>query len=189
MKTFLISLRAVIVLTILLGLVYPLMMTGAAQVLFPHAANGSLVMRGDSAIGSELIGQSFGDAKFFHGRPSAAGTGYDGLSSGGSNLGPTSQGLIDRITHDRDSLSKLYPELPKEWPADMLTTSASGLDPDISPATALAQAPVVARTNGFDPKSVEKLVRDHIVGRDLGFIGEERVNVLALNQALLAMKK
>ncbi len=173
------------VLTLLVGIIYPLAMTGIAQLLFPKQANGSLVMLDGKVVGSSLIGQSFGSPKFFHGRPSAAGTGYDGMNSGGSNLGPTSKSLMDRITHDRDSLQKLYPELVGTLPADMLTTSASGLDPDISIANAMIQAKVVARTNGISLDTVEALVRSHIQARDLGFLGEPHVNVLALNLELL----
>lgn len=119
-----------VVLTVLVGIIYPLAMTGIAQLCFPAQANGSLVTLDGKVVGSSLIGQSFGSPKFFHSRPSAAGTGYDGMNSGGSNLGPTSKALMDRLTHDRDSLSKLYPELVGvTFPADFLTTSASGLDP------------------------------------------------------------
>ncbi len=189
MKDLLISLRAILVLTLLLGIAYPVFVTWGAQALFPKAANGSIVIQGNTAIGSELIGQSFGDAKLFHGRPSAAGAGYDGLASGGSNLGPTSAPLMDRIRHDCDSLTKLYPELPRVWPSDMLTASGSGLDPDISPANALAQAPVIARTNGIALARIEKLVKDNTTSRDLAFLGEPRVNVLALNIALSALKR
>ncbi len=174
-----------VILTILVGIIYPLAMTGMAQLLFPKQANGSLVTVNEKIVGSSLIGQSFSSPKFFHSRPSAAGAGYDGMNSGGSNLGPTSKALMDRITHDRDSLQKLYPELTGMFPADMLTTSASGLDPDISIANAMLQAKIVARTNRLSLDTVEALVRSHIQGRDLGFLGEPRVNVLQLNLDLL----
>jgi potassium-transporting ATPase KdpC subunit len=179
-----------VVLTVLVGIIYPLAMTGIAQLLFPAQANGSLVTLNGKVIGSSLIGQSFGSPKFFHSRPSAAGTGYDGMNSGGSNLGPTSKALMDRLTHDRDSLEKLYPELKGvELPADFLTTSGSGLDPDISVANAMLQAPIVARFNNLSADTVMALVKAHIKGRDLGFLGEPRVNVLELNLALLQRTK
>ncbi len=175
-----------VVLTLLVGIIYPLAMTGIAQLLFPAQANGSLVERDGKIVGSSLIGQSFGSPKFFHGRPSAAGTGYDGMASGGSNLGPTSKALMDRLTHDRDSLSKLYPELNGvALPADFLTTSGSGLDPDISIANAMLQAPIVARCNNMPVDAVRAMVTEHIQGRDLGFLGEPHINVLQLNLDLL----
>ena len=186
MKTIITSIIMTVVLTVLVGILYPLAMTGIAQLLFPDKANGSLVMHDGKVVGSSLIGQSFGSPKFFHGRPSAAGTGYDGMASGGSNLGPTSKALMDRITHDRDSLRALYPELAGTFPADMLTTSGSGLDPDISVANAMLQAKIVARTNALPLETVESLVKSHIQGRDLGFLGEEHVNVLELNLDLMS---
>jgi K+-transporting ATPase ATPase C chain len=184
-KTIITSILMTVVLTVLVGIIYPLAMTGVAQLCFPKQANGSLIEHNGKIIGSSLIGQSFSSPKFFHGRPSAAGTGYDGMASGGSNLGPTSKALMDRITHDRDSLQKLYPELTGMLPADMLTTSASGLDPDISIANAMLQARVIARTNTLPLDTVESLVQKHIQGRDLGFLGEPHVNVLELNLDLL----
>ena len=189
MKTIITSLIMTVVLTVLVGVIYPLAMTGIAQLCFPSQANGSLVTHDGKVIGSSLIGQSFGSPKFFHGRPSAAGAGYDGMASGGSNLGPTSKALMDRITHDRDSLRALYPELSGTFPADMLTTSGSGLDPDISVANAMLQAKIIARTDSLPLERVEALVRSHIQGRDLGFLGEEHVNVLELNLDLLAHTK
>jgi potassium-transporting ATPase KdpC subunit len=185
MKTVITSIMMTVVLTLLVGIIYPLAMTGIGQLLFPSQANGSLIKQGDKVVGSSLIGQSFGSPKFFHGRPSAAGSGYDGMASGGSNLGPTSKALMDRIAHDRDSLQKLYPELAGTLPADMLTTSASGLDPDISIASAMLQAPIVARFNNVPVDTVRALVTEHIQGRDLGFLGEPHVNVLQLNLDLL----
>ena len=185
MRTIITSLIMTAVLTVLVGIIYPLAMTGIGQLLFPSQANGSLIVKEGKVIGSSLIGQSFASAKFFHSRPSAAGAGYDGMASGGSNLGPTSKALMDRLHHDADSLRALYPELKGDFPADMMTTSASGLDPDISVATAMMQAPVVARANNLSVDSVNALVQRHIQGRDLGFLGEPHVNVLRLNLDLI----
>src|SRR5665213_11688 len=182
-KTIITSLLLTVVLTVLVGIVYPLAMTGIAQLVFPHQANGSLIYRDGKIIGSELLGQQFASAKFFRSRPSA--NGYDAANSGGSNLGPTSKVLMNRITHDRDSLRTLYPELDTILPADMLTTSASGLDPDISVANAMLQAKIVARENNLSLDSVLALVKSHIQDRELGFLGEPRVNVLELNLDLL----
>jgi potassium-transporting ATPase KdpC subunit len=184
LKTAITSLVMTIVLTVLVGVLYPLAMTGIAQLVFPKQANGSLIERDGKIIGSELISQQFASAKFFRSRPSAAGTGYDAANSSGTNLGPTSKTLIDRITHDRDSLRKLYPELDTILPADLLTTSASGLDPDISVANAMLQAKIVARTNNLPVSQIEELVRKRIQGRDLGFLGEPHVNVLEINLEL-----
>ncbi len=190
MKTVITSILMTVVLTVLVGIIYPLAMTGIAQLLFPAQANGSLVTLNGKVVGSSLIGQSFGSPKFFHGRPSAAGTGYDGMNSGGSNLGPTSKALMDRLMHDRDSLTKLYPELNGvALPADFLTASGSGLDPDISIANAMLQAPIVARFNNLPADTVMAVVKAHIKGRDLGFLGEPRVNVLELNLDLLQRTK
>jgi len=144
-----------------------------------------LIYRDGKIIGSELLGQQFASAKLFRSRPSAAGSGYDAANSGGTNLGPTSKALMDRITHDRDSLRTLYPELDAILPADMLTTSASGLDPDISVANAMLQAKIVARENNLSLDAVLAVVKAHIQGRELGFLGEPRVNVLELNLDLL----
>ena len=185
MKTVVTSIIMTVVLTVLVGIVYPLAMTGIAQLVFPKQANGSLVERDGKVIGSSLIGQNFTAPTFFRSRPSAAGTGYDAANSSGTNLGPTSKTLIYRITHDRDSLRKLYPELDSVLPADMLTTSGSGLDPDISVANAMMQAKVIARTNNLPLDSVQAIVQRHIQGRDLGFLGEPHVNVLELNLDLL----
>jgi len=182
-KTIITSLLLTVVLTVLVGIVYPLAMTGIAQLVFPHQANGSLIYRDGKIIGSELLGQQFASAKFFRSRPSA--NGYDAANSGGSNLGPTSKVLMNRITHDRDSLRTLYPELDTILPADMLTTSASGLDPDISVANAMLQAKIVARENNLSLDSVLALVKSHIQDRDLGLLGEPHVNVLELNLDLL----
>ncbi len=179
------ALVLLVAMTILTGLVYPLAVTGIARAIFPWQAGGSLVERDGRVIGSALIGQSFTSDRYFHGRPSAAGKGYDAASSGGSNLGPTSRALIERIKAD---VARLRAEgVRGPIPADLVTSSASGLDPDISPASALLQVPMVARARGLSPILVESLVKGHIVGPSLGILGEPRVNVLALNLALDAI--
>jgi K+-transporting ATPase ATPase C chain len=181
MKNLLTAILMTIVTTILLGLIYPLIVTGLAQVIFPDQANGQLIRRGDgSIIGSRIIGQPFGGPGYFHSRPSAAGAaGYDAGASSGSNLGPTSQKLIDRVKGD---LEKLQAENPgKPVPVDLVTTSGSGLDPHISPAAAEFQVPRVARTRGLSEKELQEIVATHTEGRQFGFLGEPRVNVLELN--------
>jgi K+-transporting ATPase ATPase C chain len=171
--------------TLLTGLLYPLAVTGAAQTLFHKQANGSLIVEGNGrVIGSELIGQNFTKPEYFHPRPSAAGNGYDAANSGGSNLGPTNPALADRLTKDAAQFRKDNPDYAGPIPADAITTSASGLDPDISPANAAAQAARVAKARNMPLGKVQSLVEEHTSSRELGFLGEPRVNVLKLNLAL-----
>ncbi|MGD1068951.1 MAG: potassium-transporting ATPase subunit KdpC [Bryobacteraceae bacterium] len=173
-----------IVLTILTGILYPLAVTGAAQALFHKQANGSLIERNGQVIGSELIGQNFTKPEYFHPRPSSAGNGYDAANSGGSNLGPTNPALADRLTKDAAQFRKDNPEFTGPIPADAITTSASGLDPDITPANAFAQSARVAQARGAGIDAIHSLVQANIQSRDLGVLGEPRVNVLKLNLAL-----
>ncbi len=168
--------------TILLGVIYPLVITGLAQVLFKDKANGQIRYRNGEAIGSRIIGQAFTSPNYFHSRPSAAGNGYDAANSGGTNLAPTNQKLIDRI---RSDASTLHQENPAQLiPVDLVTTSASGLDPEISPAAADFQVPRIARERGLPEATLRDLVQKHTSQRDLGLFGEPRVNVLELNLAL-----
>jgi K+-transporting ATPase ATPase C chain len=170
------------VLTILTGILYPLAVTGLAQTLFHKQANGSLIERDGKVIGSEIIGQNFAKPEYFHPRPSQ--NSYDAANSGGSNLGPTNPALGDRLTKDAAQFRKDNPDFSGEIPADAITTSASGLDPEISPANALAQAARVAKARGASVDAVDNLVTANTERRDLGVLGEPRVNVLKLNLAL-----
>ncbi len=188
-KDILTSLRPALVMTVLfallLGLAYPLALTGIAQAIFPSQANGSLVRENGKVIGSTVIGQAFISDRYFQTRPSAAGKGYDGLASSGSNLGPTSKALADRVKGQVDTMQSAEPGKP--IPGDLVTTSGSGLDPDISPQAALYQVDRIARLRHLDPAALRRLVESHAEQPLLGFIGEPHVNVLALNRALDAL--
>jgi potassium-transporting ATPase KdpC subunit len=181
MKNLATAVLMTIMTTVLLGLIYPLVVTGLAQVIFPDKANGQLIKRSDGTIiGSRLIGQPFVSPGYFHSRPSAAGVaGYDASASGGSNLGPTNRKLIGRVIADVDRLREENPNRPV--PIDLVTTSASGLDPHISPAAAEFQVPRVARERGIPEDQLRRLVAAQTEGRQFGFLGEPRVNVLLLN--------
>ena len=192
------ALVLLIALTLITGLGYPLAMTGIAKVLFPHQASGSLITNKDGqVIGSELIGQAFASNRYFHGRPSATSVPdpndatktvtkpYAAESSGGSNLGPTNQALVDRVKGDVEALKSENPGA--SVPKDLVTTSASGLDPHVSPEAALFQVPRVAKARGLPAQQLEALINDHVEGRTVGLFGEPRVNVLALNIALDAL--
>ena len=176
------SIRFTLVTAVIFGLGYPLLMTGLAHILFPRQADGSLIVRNGQVIGSELIAQSFTSDKYFHPRPSAAGNGYDATSSGGTNLAQSNAKLPQRMQADIDRLAAENPGKPV--PIDMVTYSASGLDPDITPDNAYFQAPRIAKARGLTEGAVRSLIDQQIKGRTLGFIGEPRVNVLDLNLAL-----
>lgn len=180
------ALMMMVVFTVIAGLAYPLVVTGIAQGLFNDKADGSLVENADGGVvGSSLIGQSFSEPEYFHPRPSAAGDGYDGSASSGSNLGPTNDGLLASVEERADAYREENRlDADAQVPVDAVTASASGLDPDISVANARLQAPRVAEERGLDLDTVMGLVDDHTSGRDVGFLGEKRVNVLELNLAL-----
>ncbi len=191
MKNLVTAILMTIVTTVLLGLIYPLVVTGLAQVIFPAKANGQLLVKDGQTIGSSIIGQPFSSPGYFRSRPSAAGAaGYDAGASSGSNLGPTNKKLIDRVKADVEKLQAENPGQP--IPVDLVTTSASGLDPHISPAAAEFQIPRIAKERGMSDAEVRQLVQAHTQGRQFGFLGEAGVNVLELNVALDArspMKK
>jgi K+-transporting ATPase ATPase C chain len=178
-KNLLISVWFTLVTTVVFGLIYPLIVTGLAQLLFPSKANGQIIEKDGEIVGSRIIGQAFTGPGYFHSRPSAAGTGYDPTSSAGSNLAPTNKALLDRVNGDVQKLHVENPSVPV--PVDMVTTSASGLDPDISAAAAEFQIPRVARERQMSEGDVRSAVARHAQGRQFGFLGEPRINVLELN--------
>jgi potassium-transporting ATPase KdpC subunit len=181
-KNLIIAVLMTLVTTVLFGLLFPLLITGLSQILFPKQANGELITKNGRIVGSRLIGQLFSSPGYFHSRPSNAGTGYDAGNSGGSNLGPTNQSLITRVQGDADRLQGENPGVP--IPIDLLTTSGSGLDPHISPEAADFQVPRIAKERGLSEDVVREAVRQHTQSRQFGFLGEPRVNVLELNLTL-----
>jgi len=178
-KNFMIALWFTLVTTVMFGILYPLAVTGLAQVLFPQKANGQLIEKNGKVVGSRIIGQSFTEPGYFHSRPSNAGTGYDATASSGSQLGPTNKNLLDRVKGDVEKLQVENPKAP--IPVDLVTSSGSGLDPEISLAAGKFQIPRVARERTMKEEDVRALVQKHTKGRDMGFLGEPRVNVLELN--------
>jgi len=181
-KNILTAILFTLVTTVILGVIYPLAVTGMAQLLFHDRANGQLIEKDGKLVGSRIIGQAFTGPGYFHPRPSSAGTGYDPMASGGSNLAPTNKNLIERVKADVQKLQAENPNTP--IPVDMVTTSGSGLDPDISPESAEFQIPRVAHSRNMKQEDLRTLVQRHTKGRDLGFLGEPRVNVLELNLEL-----
>jgi K+-transporting ATPase ATPase C chain len=181
-KNLIISFWFTLVTTMIFGLLYPLAVTGLAQVFFHDRANGQLIERGGKIVGSRIIGQAFTGAGYFHPRPSNAGTGYDATSSGGSFLGPTNKNLIDRVSSDVQKLQAENPDVPV--PVDLVTSSGSGLDPEISPAAAEFQIPRVSRARHVSESDLRNLIARHTWARQFGFLGEPRVNVLELNLEL-----
>lgn len=189
-KNLVVAILMTIVTTLLLGVAYPLAVTGLAQVLFRDKANGQLLERDGTVVGSRIIGQAFSSPGYFRSRPSAAGTGYDAANSSGTNLGPTNKKLVDAVKTATDAAKQENPGAPV--PIDLVTSSASGLDPHISPAAAAFQVPRIARERGAPEDDIRRLVEAHSEGRQLGFLGEPVVNVLELNLALdaqMPMKK
>jgi len=187
-RTMLIALRMTVLSLLALGVAYPLLVTGIARLAFPESSAGSLVTRQGAVVGSALIGQDFSADRYFHSRPSAAGSGYDAMASSASNLAPTSRQLIDDVKRRVDAV--VSGEIGARWgevPVDLVTSSGSGLDPDISPDSAMLQAERVARARGLDADVVRNLVRTHVRERQLGVLGERRVNVVELNLALDAI--
>ncbi len=178
-KNLWISILMTVATTVLFGLVYPLMVTGLAQLIFRHKANGQLIVKNGMVVGSSIIGQRFSGPEYFHSRPSAAGNGYDAANSGGSNLGPTNQKLIERVKDDVTAAK--FENAGAPVPIDMVTTSASGFDPHITPANAEFQLPRVAKARGISIEQLRTMVAKHTEGREFGILGEPRVNILELN--------
>ena len=178
-KQLIVAIAYTIVTTVIFGLGYPLLVTGLSQLLFPKQANGSLIVKNGQVVGSRLLGQSFSADKYFHPRPSNAGSGYDPLASGGTNLGPTNQALVTRVEQDVARWQKENPGVP--IPSDLVTSSGSGLDPDISPASAAFQVARVANARGASQDQIRTIVAKHTQGRQWGIFGEARVNVLEVN--------